>query len=281
MPRSLLLVVPFVFVACATSPSTPSLRLRAPIATQYTGTVAPAVASDPAGLTVPPLVTPKPGDEAILPGDHGDAPSATVRTWIVELPLAEARQLLADWSNSHVVRDLGFGVRGFHVDRDALLDHVATWTDRGVVRDQPFVVARFDQTATMRSTQQTAAVAGFVFRGGDEPLVLDPTIARFEHGTAIDVRARQDGDSAVIALDWKQSELLRPRTIAALYGGAVGSMEVPVVMQHRLQADVKVAPRDAMVFGVLPTGTPAQVLLLCVETGTPAPATGTAAVAAR
>jgi len=278
MPRSLLLVVPFAFVACATAPPPAALPLGAPIATRYSGTVAPAAASDPAGLTVPPVVTPTPGESTILPGDHGDGPSATVRTWIVELPLAEARQVLAEWSNSRVVRDLGFGVSGFHVDREAMLAHVARWTDRGAVRDQPFVVARFDQTATMRSTQQTAAVAGFVFRGGAEPLMLDPTIARFEHGTAIDVRARQDGDSAVIALDWQQSELLRPRTIASLYGGAVGSMEVPVVMQHRLQADVAVAPRDAMVFGVLPTGTPAQVLLLCVETGTPAPA---GAVAAR
>ena len=98
--------------------------------------------------------------------------------------------------------------------------------------------------------------------------MLDPDVQSFEHGTEIGFVADRRGEDVVVTLDWQHSELLRPRTIASVHGGLLGSMEVPVQMRHRLTGETKVAPLDAIVLGVVPTSTPDTVLLLCLETDT-------------
>jgi hypothetical protein len=267
MPRSLLLVVPLVlFAACATPRPVP-LPLGEAFAIQYTGSIAPAVPCAAASS----FAAPAAGEASAAVGAQlADLPTAAaaVRAWLVRLPLAEARAALAEWTPGAEAGVFGFGVGGHHVDRLRLVAQIGAWHDRGAVLAQPFLVTKLGQKGTMRMTTESSAIAGFALRSGVSALMLDPDVKRFEHGTELQFTAARRGEETVVTIDWRHSELLQPGPVTSIHGGQLGSMAVPITLQHRFVGETKVAPRDAVVLGVVPTATPDAVMLLCLETET-------------
>lgn len=263
-----------LFAACASPPATP-LPLLAAFPTVYEGRIQPAAPGVKAELGV----TPK-ADGPVLPGDSDGLENASMYAWLVQLPAAEAHAVLDGWARNAHPSALGFGVGGRHVDRDAMLRQVESWEARGMVRASPFLTTRLGRDGTIRVATQSAAIAGFRLQQGESALMLDPEVQQFEHGTEIVFRAERRDDEIVAVVDWQHSEMLRPRANASVDGSTFGSMEVPVQLQQHLSGETKVAPRDAMVLGVMPTSTPDAVLLLCLETETPAATPAVATVAA-
>lgn len=264
-----------LLAACASSPPTP-LPLLAAFPTKYEGRIQPAAPGTKAELDVTPRTA-----ATVQPGDSDDLENASMYAWLVQLPAAEAHAVLDGWASNARPSALGFGVGGRHVDRDAMLRQVESWEARGMVRASPFLATRLGRDGTIRVATQSAAIAGFRLQPGESALMLDPEVQQYEHGTEILFRAERRHDEIVVAIDWQHSELLRPRTIASVHGGTFGSMEVPVQLKQHLSGETKVAPRDAVVLGVMPTSTPDAVLLLCLETETPAATPAIAAVADR
>ena len=272
MPRPLSVAVPFALLAACATPPPVVLQLRDAFPTLYEGRIQPAVASAaaPAELASKAVATAAAIDDG--------AASAAMRAWLVQLPTAEARAVLTGWAQTAAPAAFGFGIGGHHVDREAMVEQLRSWNERGAVLSQPFLVARFGHPSSVRMARQTSAICGFQLRQSAASLMLDPWVQSFEHGTEIGLLAERRGDDVFVALDWQHSELLQPRTTAALHGGGVGNMEVPVQMRHRLTGETKVAPHDAVVLGVLPSTTPDTVLLLCVETELQQPAAAVAVV---
>lgn len=276
MPRAARSLTPSVvplclFAACASPPATP-LPLLATFPTKYEGRIQPATPCPSAGLDVTPPTT-APG----RPEPADGVENASMYAWLVQLPAAEAHAVLDGWVSNATLSALGFGVGGRHVDRDAMLRQVESWESRGMVLASPFLSTRLGHDGTLRVVTRSAAIAAFQLCQGESALMLDPEVQQFEHGTEIGFRAERRHDEIVVAIDWQHSEMLRPRTITSVNGGLLGSMEVPVQLQHHLTGETKVAPRDAVVLGVMPTTTPDAVLLLCLETETPASAPAVAA----
>ena len=76
-------------------------------------------------------------------------------------------------------------------------------------------------------------------------------------------KARCDGVTAAIA--WSMVDMNEPRTVAAVDGGAFGSLEVPIALQQTTTAEVKLPAHGAFLLGPAPTTNLRFVQVLAVE----------------
>ena len=67
------------------------------------------------------------------------------------------------------------------------------------------------------------------------------------------------------AIVWSMIDMNEPRTVAAVDGGAFGSLEVPIALQQTTKAEVKLATHGALLLGPVPTTDRRFVQALAVE----------------
>jgi len=258
VPTAVLLFLPIV--ACAAPREhVATLPLRCAFATDYTGGIDLASEANPAFDW-----THDGTNSGTSPAPSGEV--ATVRSWLVQVPLAEARLLLSDSGNI-----AAFGL-GHLVDRAALLDRLDGWYQRGAVRSEPFATVDVGTTNTLRVTHRVAAITSYDWRRAGGTMALDPRIRHYEYGTAIDVRPWREGEALMLTVEWQQVDALRERAVAALDGQLQGSVAVPVLARQRITGTTKLAGDDAVVFAMVEPTTPDSALLLFVDARTGAPA---------
>jgi hypothetical protein len=184
--------------------------------------------------------------------------SVSFRGTIVELPVAAARAL-APGLVEPMRTGHGLERQGGHADPVALriaLDELAA---RGFLRSRPFAVARLGATAVTSQRTRTPYVTSFRIV---EPMVFDPEVEVFEHGSSLMFAADREGDGLAVSIVWLQSEPVLPVPVARADGGA---LQVPVFTRHRLCAKTRAMDHDALVVGVLPGKEPGMVAMLCVH----------------
>lgn len=192
------------------------------------------------------------------------ADSAAIRLWLVELRADDADALaLADAGAAAAGRPPH--ARGARVEPAALVDRVAAWIGRANVVAAPFLTTKLDQPASLRMSQQRAAVSHLRMQSQGGVLTVDPQVDTYELGTQIDVRVRRDGEHAIATITWAMVDGNRPRTVAQIDGGAFGSLEVPIALQQSTKAEVKLAAHGAFLLGPVPTTDRRYVQALAVE----------------
>lgn len=259
------LAVLSALAACSSAPPPlPPLALGERFAVAYEGAIAPlprtADADADKGLVVAlDDITPRGGRSVAAPPD-----TAAIRIWLVELAVDDpvATALRAD---AVPATTTAFCAAGAHVAPAELVAQVEAWINRANVLSAPFLVSEIGRPATLRTSQQSAAVAELRMVGRGGVIVVDPVVARYEHGMQVDLVVRRDGDAAHLTIAWSQQDLATPRTVAAVDGGRIGSLEVPVALQQKASASVKLAAHDALLFGPLPTTTSGRVQALALE----------------
>lgn len=252
-----------LLAACSSAPPPlPPLALGERFDVAYEGRVAPMQPMPPAEAEAkgPLAHLSQPVDAQAEAG--GD--TAAIRLWLVELRADDADALaLAQGQGLQAGRPPQ--ARGARVEPAALVDRVAAWTDRANVVSAPFLVAKLDAPASLRMSQQRAAVSQLrlVSQGGG--LAVDPQVDTYELGTQIDVRIRRDGDGAITTIAWAMVDGNQPRTVARIDGGAFGSLEVPIALQQKSSAEVKLAAHGAFLLGPVATTDRRFVQVLAVE----------------
>ena len=251
-------VAALLLAACSTNPTPVTLPLRDAFETEFTGGI------DLASETTTGFDWADKGAvTGTAPAPSGDV--VTVRSWIVQLPFAEARALLSDSGNVDAF------ALGHRLDREGLFDRLDGWHRRGAVRSEPFATVDVGTTNTLQVTRRIAAITSYDWRRTGGTLVLDPQIRHYEYGTAIDVRPWRDGDSLMLTVAWQQLDALRERATASIDGLVRGSVAVPVLARQRIAGTTRVAAGDAVVFAMVEPTTPDSALLLFVDARTAAP----------
>jgi hypothetical protein len=265
--------------ACSSAPPPlPPLALGERFAVAYEGTIAPlpplalpdeAAGDDGAVVALDDVTA---GDDAPKRGaprtDVDSMPDAVaVRLWLVELAPDDA-DLVALADGAARFGELPAHVRGAHVPPETLVARIEEWIGRGNVLSAPFLTTEVGRPATLRVSRQSSAVAQLRIVGNGGVLAVDPVVASYEHGAQIDLVVRREGDGAHLTIAWAQQELATPRTTAAIDGGRLGSLEVPVALQQRASASVKIAAHDALLIGPLPTTSRGHAQALAIEIDT-------------
>jgi hypothetical protein len=264
MSRLLCLCLPLsVLAACKTSPPPPA---RLPIHTlfpvTYEGDVAPLAADADAPVPEP------------SPATHAPQPSLSFRTTLLELPLADARELAPELvtpaptgkPSARGVTDRrirALGLAGGHVDPALLRQSIDELQRRGHAYAGPLVATGLGGTATVSVSKRTAFVRSLHIAPVDDSFLVDDVdVATFEHGSWLTFAAQRDGDALRIGVEWQVRDPLVPIPVARTQ---LASLQVPVLARHRLGASAIVAAQDGLVLGSLPGRRPGTVMLLCVE----------------
>ena len=265
MPRSLPAAAATIALLAACSsppPPLPPLALGERFDVTYEGRVAPLQPMPPAEAEAKgPLAH---LSQSVDAQAEAGADTAAIRMWLVELRANDADALaLAEGQGLQAGRPPQ--ARGARVEPAALVDRVMAWTDRARVVSAPFLTTKLDTQASLRMSQQRAAVSQLrlVSQGGG--LAVDPQVENYELGTQIDVRVRRDGEHAIATITWAMVDGNQPRTVARIDGGAFGSLEVPIALQQKSSADVKVAAHGAFLLGPVATTDRRFVQVLAVE----------------
>lgn len=273
MPRSLsaaALAAAALFAACASSPPPlPPLALGERFDVVYDGRVGVLPPMDPAVVEATSALAALNGStadaKAAATEDAGTG-TAAVRLWLIELPADDPdARALADGAAVKAARPIH--ARGAHITPQALAARIEAWHDRANVVSAPFLATKLDEPAMLRISQQRAAVSGLRVQSQAGVLAVDPQVDTFEHGTRIEVRVQRngDGDGVTAAIAWSMVDMNEPRTVAAVDGGAFGSLEVPIALQQTTKAEVKLAAHGALLLGPVPTTDRRFVQALAVE----------------
>jgi hypothetical protein len=240
-----------LLAACQSAPAVPLEPLplvdRFPVS--YEGRIAPIAADEQSGR-----------EEETVPLPVAGA-AVSFRGTIVELPVAAARAL-APGLVEPMRTGHGTGRQGGHADPKALREALDELAARGFVRSQPFTVARLGATAVTTMRTETPYVSALRIVGTIGPMVLDPEVEVFEHGSSLAFAAERDGDALAVSIEWLQTEPVLPVPVANAEGG---SLQVPVFTRHRLCAKTRAMDHDALVVGVVPGREPGMVAMLCVQ----------------
>lgn len=273
MPRSLsaaALAAAALFAACASSPPPlPPLALGERFDVVYDGRVGVLPPMDPAVVEATSALAALNGStadaKAAATEDAGTG-TAAVRLWLIELTADDPdARALADGAAVKAARPIH--ARGAHITPQALAARIEAWHDRANVVSAPFLATKLDEPAMLRISQQRAAVSGLRVQSQAGVLAVDPQVDTFEHGTRIEVRVQRngDGDGVTAAIAWSMVDMNEPRTVAAVDGGAFGSLEVPIALQQTTKAEVKLAAHGALLLGPVPTTDRRFVQALAVE----------------
>jgi hypothetical protein len=270
MPRSLpaaALAAAALLTACASPPPPlPPLALGASFDVRHDGRVGPLAPMTPEAAEATSALAQMQQPVAATTGEAAGTPAetASVRVWVVELPVDDptARALAA---GSHSAPGQMLQTRGALVAPAALAARIDEWNDRAHVVSSPFLASRLDQQASLRISQQRAAVSSLRVQAKAGAVTVDPQVDTYEHGARIDVRVRRDGDGATAAITWSMVDMNEPRTVAAVDGGAFGSLEVPIALQQTTTAEVKLPAHGAFLLGPAPTTNLRFVQVLAVE----------------
>ncbi|MBM3961271.1 MAG: hypothetical protein FJ306_05120 [Planctomycetes bacterium] len=273
MPRSLsaaALAAAALFAACASSPPPlPPLALGERFDVVYDGRVGVLPPMDPAVVEATSALAALNGstaDTMAAATEDAGTGTAAVRLWLIELPADDPdARALADGAAVKAARPIH--ARGAHITPQALAARIEAWHDRANVVSAPFLATKLDEPAMLRISQQRAAVSGLRVQSQAGVLAVDPQVDTFEHGTRIEVRVQRngDGDGVTAAIAWSMVDMNEPRTVAAVDGGAFGSLEVPIALQQSTKAEVKLAAHGALLLGPVPTTDRRFVQALAVE----------------
>ena len=263
------------FAACASSPPPlPPLALGERFDVVYEGRVGVLAPMDPAAAAATSALaalnesaaTAATAGAKAAATDHAAPATAAVRLWLIELPADDPdARALADGGT--VLSDRPVHARGAHITPKALAERIEAWHGRANVVSAPFLATRLGESAVLRISQQRAAVSGLRVQSQAGVLAVDPQVDTFEHGTRIEVRVQRtgDGNGVTLAIAWSMVDLNEPRTVAAVDGGAFGSLEVPIALQQSTKAEAPLAAHGALLLGPVPTTNRRFVQALAVE----------------
>ena len=272
MPRSLPAAAATIALLAACSsppPPLPPLALGERFDVVYDGRVGvlppmePGVAEATSALAA---LNGSTADAKAAATDDAGTGTAAVRLWLIELPADDPdARALADGAAVKAARPIH--ARGAHISPKALGERIESWHDRANVVSAPFLATKLDEPAMLRISQQRAAVSGLRVQSQAGVLAVDPQVDTYEHGTRIEVRVKRngEGDGVTAAIVWSMIDMNEPRTVAAVDGGAFGSLEVPIALQQKSSADVKVAAHGAFLLGPVATTDRRFVQVLAVE----------------
>jgi hypothetical protein len=273
MPRSLpaaALAAAVLFAACASSPPPlPPLALGERFDVVYDGRVGVLPPMDPAvaeATSARAALSESAVDAKAAATDDAGTGTAAVRLWLIELPADDPdARALADGAAVKAARPIH--ARGAHITPKALVERIESWHDRANVVSAPFLATKLGEPAMLRISQQRAAVSGLRVQSQAGVLAVDPQVDTYEHGTLIEVRVTRngEGDGVTAAIVWSLIDMNAPRTVAAVDGGAFGSLEVPIALQQTTKAEVKLATHSALLLGPVPTTDRRFVQALAVE----------------
>ncbi|MFN6148012.1 MAG: hypothetical protein ACK5AL_16765 [Planctomycetota bacterium] len=270
MPRSLpaaALAAAVLFAACTSPPAPlPPLALGASFDVRHEGRVGPLapLTREAADATSALAQMQQPVVATAGEAAGASAGTASVRVWLVELPVDDptARALAA---GGNAAPGQLLQTRGALVAPAALAERIDAWGHRAHIVSSPFLVTKLDQRASLRISQQRAAVSSLRVQAKAGAVTVDPHVDTYEHGTHIDVRVRREDDGAVAAIAWSMVDMNEPRTVAAIDRGAFGSLEVPIALQQTTTAETKLPAHGAFLLGPVPTTNLRFVQALAVE----------------
>lgn len=279
-----------LFVACqSTRPALLPLAVDQPFAVAYHGEVAPIRLAEPDAaahgekqLSAFPELSTERDQKAqwettpaatLVPND-----AVSVRATILELDVEDARMLLENLEQdargdfrsaaapTFAPSQLPLaGLAGAHLRSGQMAALMAQLKGRANVVATPRVVTSMGNRAQVSISEQTAFVRSVELEPVAGRLRADPEVDVFEHGMRLAFLVSSGKASSSLEVVWQITEPVRPIPVAR---SRAASLQLPVVLEHRIVATTPIAAADAMILGSLPGANDERVLLLCVEVET-------------
>jgi hypothetical protein len=248
----------------APAPLTP-LPVVDRFAVEYRGTIAP-VRSPERGLEPDP-------DQA----EPAGASDVRIRSHLVDLPLAAARELLPDLGAPTVPtldaatgeREEDLPGRGLRVAPDGLREAIADVqrTRDAVLVGAPEVLCADGRQTQMRSGSRQSYVRSFRVLPATESFVADPVVDQAHEGYVLTFvpTLAPDRRGLELELAFEFRDLVAPLPVVGMpFGSGDLLLHVPVEMRQHVRAAVRLGARDAFVLPVK-SGRKDRVVLAFVE----------------
>jgi hypothetical protein len=251
-----LLLAATLLTACQSPPAPFAVRETFPVSYSGTLTVAQAVGANAAAA---------PTSLALHTGDT--MPGAlTVRATMLELPSDDVHSLLPGWGD---VRDGAYGAR---IPRREIAERIAANRDDYQLLAAPVLLVDHERRGSVRTAKHIAYVSRIDYHSGRRQTAFaDPVVDQFEVGFELIVTPRRDGDNTTVTMEWLDRDRVQPRPVGLLQGGRLGGIELPLILDQRITAELSVhstsasAGDDAILLGSMLTAEAGRARLLFVE----------------
>lgn len=251
-----LILAATLLTACQSPPAPFAVRETFPVSYSGTLTVAQAVGAKAAAAPVPVL---------LRAGDTSRG-ALTVRATMLELPSDDVHGLLPGWGDA---RDRAYGAR---IARHEIAKCIAANRNDYDLLAAPVLLVDHDQRASVRTASHIAYVSRIDYHsGGRQPAIADPVVDKYEVGFELVVSPRRDGDNTTVTIEWLDRDRVQPRPVGLLQGGRLGGIELPVILDQRITAELPVhcasgvAGDEAILLGSMLTAATGRARLLFVE----------------
>jgi len=251
-----LLLAATLLTACQSPPAPFAVRETFPVSYSGTLTVAQAMGAKAAAPPVPVLL--RAGDTT-----HG---AMTVRATMLELPSEDVHGLLPGWGD---VRDSAYGAR---IARHEIAQCIAANRDDYDLLAAPVLLVDHDQRASVRTANHIAYVSRIDYHSGRrQTAIADPVVDKYEVGFELIITPRRDGDNTTVTIEWLDRDRVQPRPVGLLQGGRLGGIELPVILDQRITAELPVHSTsasvgdDAILLGSMLTAEAGRARLLFIE----------------
>lgn len=254
-------LVTTLLTGCQSPPAPFAIRETYPVT--YTGKLTVAQAFAPTTAEAPAAADLHASDTA-----RG---ALTVRATMLELPSDDIHELVPGWGD---VSQRAYGAR---IPRHEIADRIAAHRDDYQLVAAPLLLVDHNQRASIRVARNIAYISRIEYHSGrSQTAFADPIVDSFEVGLELAVTPRRDGDGTKVTIEWLDRDRVLPRPVGLLQGGRLGGIELPVILDQRITAELPVhgvssaASDDAILLGSMLTAESGRARLLFVEFELPA-----------
>jgi hypothetical protein len=263
IPAAALSLAATLLTGCQSPPEPFAIRETFPVT--YTGKLTVAQAFAPTAAEAPAAADLHASDTA-----RG---ALTVRATMLELPSDDVHGLVPGWGD---VSQRAYGAR---IPRHEIADRIAAHRDDYQLVAAPLLLVDHNQRGSIRVARNIAYVSRIEYHSGrSQTAFADPVVDSFEVGLELAVTPRRDGDGTKVTIEWLDRDRVLPRPVGLLQGGRLGGIELPVILDQRITAELPVhgvsgaTGDDAILLGSMLTAESGRARLLFVEFELPAKA---------